>query len=264
MKRTIGSGTTVLLTGASSGIGRSLALDLAARGASLILTARRVDRLEAIQQQLDPSGKRVAILAGDLTDPVHRTRLIDACRERFAGRLDALINNAGIGAIGPFEAATERRLRSIFELNFFATTEITRGILPLLHRGNRSVICSVGSVLAHVAVANKSEYCASKFALRGWSDSLRLELKGTGIDVVVVHPSTTRSEFFDSVIDSPDGLKSDSIGSMSCEAVAHQVIAAIERGKAERVLSAGGKALVWSGRMVPAPLRWILSRRQRS
>jgi short-subunit dehydrogenase len=123
------------------------------------------------------------------------------------------------------------------------------------------VICNVGSVLGHRAVPNKSEYCAAKFALHGWSDSLRAELRPCGIQVTLVSPSTTRSEFFDAVIDTPVGEKIRGFGSWSAGRVAHAALAAIVARRAEVILSLGGKALVYADRLAPPLINFALAER---
>ena len=94
------------------------------------------------------------------------------------------------------------------EIDFFAPVELTRLCLPVLERGKRPAVLNVGSVLSHRAVPNKSEYCAAKFAMRGWTESLRVELQSKKIDVLMLSPSTTRSEFFDSLVDTKSDEKS--------------------------------------------------------
>ena len=137
------------------------------------------------------------------------------------------------------------------EVNFFAPVELTRGLLPAIRRGRNSVICNVSSVLGHCAVADKSEYCASKFAIHGFSDSLRAELAPDNIQVTLVSPSTTRSEFFDSLVGTEAGTQSKSVGSWSPERVAKAAMSAIERRRSEVICSLGGKALVYADRLSP-------------
>ena len=140
--------------------------------------------------------ERFAWIAGDVTSRDDRAAAIKRCCDRFGG-LDCLVNNAGIGALGPFAEADEERLRQVFEVNFFASAEFIREALPELRQGRSPIVVNVGSVLGHFAVPGKSEYCASKFALHGLSDALRIELGREEIDVLLVSPSTTSSEFFD-------------------------------------------------------------------
>jgi short-subunit dehydrogenase len=240
----------VLLTGASSGIGFSLAKELTLKGACVLATARRLDRLEQLVEQTRHHPGKLIVLDGDLTSSAHRQRLAKWCQE-YWGALDVLINNAGAGAIGPFEQASADRLRRVMEIDFFAPVELTRLSIGLLRAGNRPAILNIGSVLAHRAVPNKSEYCAAKFALRGWAESLRVELAGFGIEVLMLSPSTTRSEFFDSLVDTHPDNKSRSLGSMSPERVAQLACRALIQSKRDMILSFGGKALVIMGRLFP-------------
>jgi short-subunit dehydrogenase len=106
-------------------------------------------------------------------------------------------------------------------------------------------------VLGHRAVPNKSEYCAAKFALHGFSDALRAELVKTGIDVLLVSPSTTQTEFFDNVLETKANLPWLAAGAQSASAVARAITRAIRRGRQEIILTPGGKALVWADRLCP-------------
>lgn len=244
-------GKRVLLTGASSGIGWYLATKLVRAGAYVVVTSRREERLRQLRLAVGNPLRRLIALPGDVADADHRQRLIATAAEELGG-IDLVINNAGIGAVGPFEQASPERLRRIFEVDFFAVAELTRLALPLLHEGVKPAICLVSSVLAHRGVPRKSEYCAAKFALRGWSESLRLELKPSGIDLITVSPSTTKSEFFESLLDTEPTERSRSFGMMTAEAVASSILGAIRQGKRELILSPGGKALVWLSRLAPA------------
>jgi short-subunit dehydrogenase len=137
-------------------------------------------------------------------------------------------------------------------------TELTRICLPLFEQSRSPMVVNIGSVLGHRAVPGKSEYCASKFALHGLSDALRAEFAGRGIDVLLVSPSTTDTEFFDKV-----GAGDPSAGKRrkaSPEKVARQAARAIERGAHEIILSPGGKLLVWLDRLTPTVADWLVSR----
>src|SRR4029079_8217356 len=115
---------------------------------------------------------------------------------------DLLINNAGVGALGRFEEAGAERLRRIMEVNFFALVEMARLAIPALQQGRRPLIVNISSILGHRAVPRSSEYCASKFAVQGFSESLRAELTRLKIGVLVVSPGTTATEFFDHAVES--------------------------------------------------------------
>ncbi len=253
-------GAVAIVTGASSGIGWHLCQRLFQRGAVVIAVARREQRLLQLRKELAGDIDRFQFVVGDVTDAAVRGEAMEMANRVGDGRLDLIVNNAGIGAIGPFELASEERLRRIMEVNFFAPCEWTRMALPLLRRGRNSVICNVSSVLGHRAVPDKSEYCASKFALHGWSDSLRAELASSGIQVTLVSPSTTSSEFFDSVIDTQVGIKSKSVGSWTPERVARSTLAAIVARRSEVILTLGGKALVYADRIAPALVNFAVQR----
>lgn len=254
-------GKRILVTGCSSGIGRELCVQLCERGAHVFATARREDRLlelgNRIASHAEKSGRgnanrkgEFSYLAGDICSSEFRGQLIDWVDSHW-GALDVLVNNAGVGGIGLFEAAPEDRLRAIMDVDFFAAVELTRSALPFLHLGSQSAILNIGSVLSHRATPLKSEYCAAKFALRGWAEALRVELIPKKIDVLMLSPSTTRSEFFDSLVGTDPDQKSASMGSMAPSQVAEAAIAVLVRSKRDLVLTLGGKFLVWAGKLAP-------------
>ncbi|TWU24226.1 putative oxidoreductase [Novipirellula galeiformis] len=257
-----------VVTGASSGIGRCLCEMLVDRGATVVGVARRRERLVELQSR-DASGCFIPVV-GDITEAATRTEILAVAAQVDQGRLDLLVNNAGIGAIGPFADANEERLRRVMEVNFFAPAELMRQAIPLLRRGRAPVICNISSVLGHRAVPDKSEYCASKFALHGLSDAVRAELareaaqdpssQHNAIQVTLVSPSTTRSEFFDVLIDSDAAASSPSLGSWPPAKVASAAFAAIESRRSEVILSLAGKALVYADRISPPLMNAILAR----
>ncbi len=262
MRRSI-AGSRVIVTGGTSGIGFETALALAHEGASVLATGRRQGRLEFLQSSFrsqDRAGKgSVDILAGDLVDASFRIQLIEKAHLLWGG-LDGLVNNAGVGAIGRFDEATPDRLRKVMEVDFFSAVELTRLALPLLRQGSSAYIAVVGSVLGHRAVPLKSEYCAAKFAMRGWSEALRVELRAEKIDVIMISPSTTRSEFFDSLVDTDSHVASKSLGAMTAQAVAKQILRSIRSGHRDHVLSIGGKSLVFFSWLFPRTFDRILAR----
>lgn len=287
-----------LVTGASSGIGRSLVVRLFQQGAQVLALARRADRLAELGRQLahgsevllapaahrngvsdapaaqpaddatppaqplapaDDRSGRLALLAGDVTDPLVRSAALATMQRRFGG-LDVLVNNAGIGAMGLFEQADAARLRRVMEVNFFAAVEMIRLALPLLKQSPYGMIVNVGSILGHRGVPHNSEYSASKFALHGFSESLRAELSRDGIDVLVVAPGTTETEFFDQVIERTSAPRWPEHKPVSADFVAKQTIAAIERGRAEIVPYFWGKLLVMLNRVSPRLVDRIMRR----
>jgi short-subunit dehydrogenase len=251
------SGLRTIVTGATSGIGRALVVELVRRGAMVVAMGRRDDRLQSLVAELNaPNNYRFVV--GDVTRPEDRVAVLETTKRELGG-LDALVNNAGAGVFGMYENGTEAQLRRIMEVNFFAPALFMREALPLLKAGDKPIIVNVASVLAHRAVPEKSEYCASKFALHGLTDAVRIELGQHGIDMLLVCPSTTRTEFFD-VAEGKMERPLDRFGAMSPEAVAQQTVRAIAAGKREIIISFGGKALVWLDRLWPSAADWFIAR----
>ena len=253
MARRLLSDARAIITGTSSGIGRALAGELARRGARLVLNARRSDKLGELAAELIAAGAPAANVVpcpGDVSDPAARQKLIQAARSHFGG-LDVLINNAGIGALGRFADAAPERLRRIMEVNFFAAAELIRLALPLLKAGNRPLIVNVGSILGHRGIPRSSEYCASKFALQGFSESLRAELAPVGVDLLVVSPGTTESDFHQNVIERLGEANWPAQPPISAEAVARAAANAMEKGKREIIPNARGRLLCLVNRLAP-------------
>jgi short-subunit dehydrogenase len=240
----------VVITGASSGIGRELALAFARRGSRVLLTARRDQELAAVAAECRQHGAVAEALAGDVTDSAFRAALIGRAVALWEG-LDVLVNNAGISAHGRFAESDEATLRKILEVNFFAATELTRLALPLLKRNRQAAIVNIGSIIGHRGLPLNSEYAASKFALRGWSESLRAELAADAVDVLLVSPGTTETEFFDHLIAKRSALPWGDSTAIPAAAVAEQTLRALERGRREIFPNWRGRALVAANRLFP-------------
>jgi short-subunit dehydrogenase len=256
-------GSRIILTGASFGIGEALARELARQGARLVLAARSQERLDRLAQELRAAGVEVLAVPADVTDPTHRQRLIDEVLRAFGG-IDILINNAGVGATGYFAEADEARLRQVFEINFFGTTELTRLALPHLAKGRQPMIVNVSSVIGRRAIPGYTEYCASKFAVCGWTEALRAELVRQGIHVLLVNPGLIETPFRDHLVE--DRLQSHGRRpkAMSAERCAQIIVRAMKRRRNEVVITFEGKLLLWANRLVPRFVDWLMARYARS
>jgi len=252
-------GSRAIVTGASSGIGRQLALELARHGANLVVTARREDRLRELLAEVSAAGSQAHMVCGDITDPALRRRVVEAAQDLLGG-LDILVNNAGCGAEGRFDRAEPERLRHVMELNFFALAEMTREALPLLKQGNRPILVNIGSILGRRGVPYHTEYCASKFAVYGFSEALRSELSVDSVDVLVVSPGTTQTEFFDKVIRGEGELAWPEHRPISAAEVARRVVQAIRQGKREIIPYFWGRVLCWLNRLSPSLTDRIMAR----
>lgn len=243
-------GSRGIVTGASSGIGRAIALELCRQGASVVVTARREERLLELVEQSRSLGEKVLHLVGDISSPEVRERVVDLAANEFGG-LDFLVNNAGVGTLGRFEDGSPERLRQVMEVNFFAPVEMTRLALPHLKRGRRPILVNVSSILGRRAVPHNSAYCASKFAVHGFSEAIRTELAADGIDVLVVSPGTTQTEFFDQVLDRTSEPGWPEHRPVTAEHVARQTVAAMCAGRREIVPYFWGKVLCGMNRVSP-------------
>ena len=253
------SGLRAIVTGASSGIGRAIAAALCQEGVAVVAVARREDRLRQLAEEVESTGGRLLALAGDVTDAPVRRAAVEQASSQWGG-LDILVNNAGIGAQGRFEDANPEHLRRIMEVNFFAPVELIRLALPLLRESSRASIVNVGSVYARRGMPFNSEYCASKFALQGFSEAIRAELVRYGIGLLMVHPGTTATEFADHLIArtaKPGWRKPRAV---SAEAVARATLAAIRRGRHEIIPHAKGRLLCWLNRLSPRLVDAIVAR----
>jgi short-subunit dehydrogenase len=248
-----------LVTGASSGIGRALALELAGHGVDLVLLARRAERLEEVAKQVAALSRRAVLVAGDVTDASARHRALATARDELGG-LDILVNNAGVAAHGRFVDASPERIRPIMEVNFFAPVELIREAIPLLREGVRPIIVNVGSILGERGSPHKSEYSASKFALHGFSEAVRPELARLGIDVLVVAVGPTETEHFDVLLEGTAELPWGSPPRMPAEKVARSIVAAMERGRLEIVIGWRGRVLLLCNRLFPRLLARLMNR----
>jgi NAD(P)-dependent dehydrogenase (short-subunit alcohol dehydrogenase family) len=193
---------TALVTGASSGIGEETAKGLLAAGYIVYVGARRVDAMRS----LEAAGARVLSL--DVTDDASMTAAVDAIL-RETGRIDVLVNNAGYGSYGALEDVPLDEARRQFEVNIFGLARLTQLILPTMRAQRAGRIVNVSSVSGKIGEPFGCWYHASKHALEGLSDSLRMELRPFGIDVVIIEPGSTRTEW--------GGIARDSLTRLSGE-----------------------------------------------
>jgi len=178
----------VLITGCSSGIGRSAALESARRGHRVFATARNRNDLADLERG------DLHTLSLDVTDGTSIRAALDAVQSR-AGRLDVLVNNAGYAQYGSAEDVSAEEWRAQFDVNFFGTLDMTRAALPALRAAGRGTIVIVSSVGGRVAVPFASPYCSTKHALEALGDALRVELYPFGVRVAVVEPGPTPTRF---------------------------------------------------------------------
>ena len=252
-------GKRVIVTGASSGIGRALAERLAFEGVRLVVASRDRAKLETLAENIRSRGGEVHIVPADVADAGQRAESIHEALSRLGG-IDVLVNNAGVGAMGLFEDASEERLRRIFEVNFFGATELTRLALPYLKRGSQPMIVNIGSVLGKRAIPGCTEYCASKFAMTGWSEGLRAELAQEGVQVLLVSPGAIETSFHANLLEDRARFGREAKRRMPAARCAELIVRAMKRRRSELVITTAAKALVWLNRLAPRFVDRVLAR----
>jgi short-subunit dehydrogenase len=243
-------GLRIVITGASQGIGRALAEAAAKRGARVLAAARSDELLADLAHKVRSLGGFIETVHADITQREDREAMAGAVLRHFGG-VDVLVNNAGIGATGHFAEVSPDRLRKIMEVNFFALVETTRQFLPLLRLGTTPAILNISSIAGKRGIPARSEYSASKFAVQGFSEALRAELAKDGIDVLLVCPGLTQTNFSHNMLEQKAALQLDHMRGMTAEAVAEATLRALERGRNEVCLTLNGRLIALFSRFLP-------------
>jgi short-subunit dehydrogenase len=244
------AGLRVLVTGASQGIGRAIAELAVRKGMRVLAAARKQDLLNQLADAVRKNGHQIEVVVADVATPEGREAMVRAAKDKFGG-LDVLINNAGIGATGHFADSSSDVLRSIMETNFFGTVETTRAVLPLLKAGRTPAVLNVSSILSRRAIPGRSLYCASKFAVEGWTQAIRAEFARFDIDVITVNPGLTQTNFSQNMLEKNARQSLDHMRGMTSEQVAEATLAALAGGKKTVNLTLKGKALLFAARFMP-------------
>lgn len=251
---------TVLITGASSGIGRALALAMAEKGYDMALFGRREDRLAALKSEIElGTGRQVIIRSCDVRDSAAMKKEIDQAARKL-GRLDVAAANAGYTIAGRFESLTAEDYRNIFETNFIGMLNTLYPSLPYLKESKGTVIV-VGSILGEFGILDRSAYASTKFALRGFYESVRYEFKEMGISFLFAEPGFVSTELrhMDKAGNrikfvTEKAKKATSHGSISAapEKVAGDILKALPKsGFRKRVITGHGKLFVALNRLFP-------------
>ncbi len=249
------TGKTVLITGASTGIGRALALELARQGAQLALNARDGRRLGETADECLALGAAVLAVPGDVALPEDCRRMVARTVEHFA-KLDALVNNAGMTMWARFDALTDLApLERLFAVNYLGAVRVTAAALPYL-RNAHGLIVAVASIAGLTGVPERTGYAASKHALVGFFESLRIELRGTGVDVTIVAPDFVKSGLHKGAL-GPDGrplgrTPMDEPRIMTSEQCARLIARAMARRQRLLITSVRGRFGRWARLVAPA------------
>ncbi|GLW12282.1 oxidoreductase [Microtetraspora sp. NBRC 13810] len=226
----------VLVTGASRGIGRAVALAFAQEGARVVLAARSADGLAQVENEIRDLGSEVLSVLTDVTSQHAVTALVDAAMNRF-GRIDVLVNNAGIGKVGGVESATfEDDVRQTLKASLFGMVSVTQRVLPILRQQGSGTIVNMSSVMGRKSFSRFGSYAIVMHAVSAFSDSLRQEVAGGGIRVSVIHPALTATDLLKEAEEAEMPPPFRHMTPLSSEAVARAVVAAVRRGKRRVVL----------------------------
>lgn len=238
----------VVITGASSGIGKELSLQLAEKGAKLILASRDIERLTITKEDCLKLTENVLTVQTDVSDKEQCKNLIDKTIEAY-GRIDVLINNAGISMWAKFEEITDVDMfEKIMRINYLGSVYCTYYALPFLKITNGKIV-AVSSLTGKTGVPTRTAYSASKHAIAGFFDSLRIELIETGVSVFVVYPGFVATEVRERAL----GNNGKPLGKshlneknvMSSVECSKQIISAIENGKRDLVMTLKAKIGLW-------------------
>lgn len=254
---------TVVVTGASMGIGEAIAVAFAQEGAHLVLAARSEALLQEVAARLEATGARGRVLAvvADVTDPVQVAHLADVARS-LTGRVDVLVNNAGLGMNGSVDALDLDAWRRCLDVNLLGAVRVIQAFLPAMKAAGGGTIVQVSSVLGKISTPYTGGYNASKHALNAISDALRLEAAPWGIRVVSVYPGSTESNFRTNALGGIDGRKVR-LKRVPAAVVADRVVRAVERGERDVYATVRDRLLCWLGTRLPGLADWAVKRAYR-
>lgn len=250
----------VLITGASNGIGKQLAIDFAKQRAVVIGCGRSMERLKEVLKELRQWSPSSLMIGCDVGDREQVQAMIAKILADY-GRIDILVNNAGIGMRQPFAETPVETIEAIIQTNYLGAVYCTHALLPSMIARGAGHIVNISSVAGKIGTLNMAAYCASKFAMNGWSESLYHELKPLGLKVSLVCPGPVRTgfsrEFAERQPTSPQSLF------VTPSAVSAAILRVIARGSAEHVMPRSLALLSWIKQAAPGLFRYFAQRRFR-
>lgn len=248
---------TVLITGASSGIGKETAIQFAKKGSNVILVARRKQKLEQISDDLKKFHISTLIYECDVSDKLQVEKMSKLVLEKY-GSIDILVNNAGFAIYGSVSDLTIEEIESQMATNYFGMIYCIKNFLPSMLEKKSGHIVNVASVAASFGLPGIASYCASKFAMLGFSEGLKHELKGTGIGITVVSPIMVRTNFFDHP--SFKNMPKYSPTSLSDKTVAKAILKAANSPRLEIIVPSVVRVAIWIKNTFPYLINSILDK----
>ena len=247
---------TVIVTGASSGIGRETAIAFARADANLVLASRNEGALNELAAELAPMGRRVAVIPTDVT----QRAAVDAMARRAAeelGSIDILVNNAGLGLNALLAEGSMTNIRRLFEVNVFGALHCIQAVVPYMKKQGSGQIINVSSVAGKIATPRNGAYAATKFALIAISDALRLELADYGITVTTVYPGVTDTPFGENVLKEVEAPSVPAVmRGVPARRVADAIVRAARRQKREVFITVTDRMAVGLKNVSPCVVDW--------
>jgi uncharacterized protein len=250
----------IIVTGASSGMGRLVALELGRQGAQVVLAARSAKELDAVVAEITAAGGTALGVTTDVTRQADVDQLVERTLERF-GRIDALINNAGYGVFAPLEKAEIGDIEGMMDVNYFGTIRCLRAVLPVMRRQGRGHIINVASVAGLVSTPNMGAYSAAKHAVVAATQALQVELHGSPIKCSMICPGPVDTPFFNRADYNQMSRFAKIFGILKPVQVAGLIVHLIDHPRTIRVIPRGFHILAIAYRLFPfltkRVLRWV-------
>ena len=247
----------VLITGASSGIGKQTAIEFAKLGSSIILVARRKNKLEQVENELKQFNVTTLVCTCDVSKKDQVEKMSKIVLEKF-NSIDILVNNAGFAIYGSVHDLSINDIESQMETNYFGMIYCTKNFLPLMLEKKSGHIVNVASVAASFGLPGIASYCASKFAMLGFSEGLKHELSGTGVGITVVSPIMVKTDFFDHP--SFEKMPKYSPTSLNSKTVAKAIVKASNSSRLEIITPSIVRIAVWLKHTFPYFINPILGK----
>jgi len=248
-------GKTVLITGSSSGIGKETAIQFAKRGANIILVARRKEKLEQVANDIKKFNVSTLVCDCDVSDKSQVKKMSNIVSKNYPS-IDILVNNAGFAIYDSVKNLAIEEIESQMATNYFGMIYCVKNFLPDMLEKKSGHIVNVASVAASIGLPGIASYCASKFAMLGFSESLKHELKGTGVGITVVSPIMVRTNFFDHL--SFQNMPKYSPTSLSAESVGKAILKASNSSRLEIIVPSIVRGAIWTKQTLPYLVNPIL------